>query len=274
MKYGAYLSDNLNPEWADKYLDYGKLKKMIKVLQARFKHANENPDAISAGSVSVSVPRPTDAAGQPKKPTALDRADSMIDGSTDIDSQEGFYSFLEKEMVKIEQFTIMKLKEVRKEVREIESDIAEWASSKNPSDKTQAVLQKRLETIGDTFMLLEKYVNLNFTGFHKILKKHDRWLPNPCKAFYLTRLHDQSWVRGDYSDVIVSLSRAYSALRRDEKVEEKESAAQDFVRSTRKYWVALEDITRVKNIILQHLPVFLQEEFKDGATDSQLVNSV
>lgn len=274
MKYGAYLSDNLNPEWADQYLDYGKLKKMIKVLQAKFKHANENPDIISGGSVSVSVPRPTDAAGQPKQPTALDRADSMMDGSTDVDSQEGFYSFLEKEMKKIEIFTIKKLKEVRKEMRDIETDITEWGDSKSPSDATQADLQKRLEVIGETFMLLEKYVNLNFTGFHKILKKHDRWLPNPCKAFYLTRLHDQSWVRGDYSDVIVSMSRAYSALRRDEKVEEKEAAAQDFVRSTRKYWVALEDITRVKNIILQHLPVFLQEEFKEGSTDSQLVNSV
>ncbi len=66
---------------------------------------------------------------------------------------------------------------------------------------------------------LEKYVNLNFTGFHKILKKHDKRLPNPCRAFYTARLHDQSWVRGDYSDVIVAMSRVYSALRGDEEVE-------------------------------------------------------
>lgn len=64
---------------------------------------------------------------------------------------------------------------------------------------------------------LEKYVNLNFTGFHKILKKHDRRLPNPCKGFYTARLHDQSWVRGDYSDVIVSMSRVYSSLRGDQE---------------------------------------------------------
>ena len=31
------------------------------------------------------------------------------------------------------------------------------------------------------------------SGFHKILKKHDRHLPNPCKAFYTARLHDQAW---------------------------------------------------------------------------------
>ena len=51
------------------------------------------------------------------------------------------------------------------------------------------------------------------------------------------------------------------------------SNLQDFVRSTRKYWVHTEDVSRVKYIILQHLPVFLQNTMA-GETDSQLVNSV
>jgi hypothetical protein len=69
-------------------------------------------------------------------------------------------------------------------------------------------------------------VNLNFTGFYKILKKHDRHLPNPCKTFYTARLHDQSWVRGDYSDVMVTMSRVYSLIRGDEEVKEKETEKQ------------------------------------------------
>lgn len=69
-------------------------------------------------------------------------------------------------------------------------------------------------------------MNLNFTGFHKILKKHDRRLPNPCKDFYIARLHDQSWVRGDHSDIMVVMSRVYSALRGDETITEKETARQ------------------------------------------------
>ncbi len=63
-------------------------------------------------------------------------------------------------------------------------------------------------------------------GFHKILKKHDRRLPNPCKAFYTTRLHEASWVRGDYSDVMVTMSRVYSKLRGDREVAEKENEKQ------------------------------------------------
>ena len=76
-----------------------------------------------------------------------------------------------------------------------------------------------IEKAGEQFLKLEKFVNLNFTGFHKILKKHDRRLPNPCRTFYLNRLHDQAWVRGDCSDVIVTMSRVYSAIRGDEEHE-------------------------------------------------------
>ena len=74
-----------------------------------------------------------------------------------------------------------------------------------------------VNNIGEEFLLLEKYVNLNFTGFHKILKKHDRRLPNQCRGFYLNRLHNQSWVRGDYSDVLVSISRIFSKIRGDSR---------------------------------------------------------
>ena len=51
------------------------------------------------------------------------------------------------------------------------------------------------------------------------------------------------------------------------------SSIKDFCRSTTKYWVHTEDISRVKYILLQHLPVFLQKTM-EGETDSQLVNSV
>ena len=40
-------------------------------------------------------------------------------------------------------------------------------------------------------------------GFHKILKKHDKVLPHaPCQQFYLSHLHQQSWVQ-----VITELGR-------------------------------------------------------------------
>ena len=40
--------------------------------------------------------------------------------------------------------------------------------------------------------LFSRYVNLNYLGFHKILKKHDKNLPHaPCQQFYVAHLHHQ-----------------------------------------------------------------------------------
>ena len=72
------------------------------------------------------------------------------------------------------------------------------------------VIKKEVDEVGEEFLRLEKYVNLNYTGFHKILKKHDRWLTNPCRTFYLQRLQNHNWTRGDYSDVVRAVGRVAS----------------------------------------------------------------
>ena len=136
------------------------------------------------------------------------------------------------------------------------------------------ICQKLADEVATKFLTLEKYVNINFMGFHKMLKKHDKYCPaNPCKTFYVNRMHSQAWVRGDYSDVVVRLSEIYSTLRNDQVAEENTDASQSFLRSTTKYWVKTEDVSKVKYAVLRHLPVFLQKT-STGESDSQLTNSV
>lgn len=49
-----------------------------------------------------------------------------------------------------------------------------FSVSTQPIAVTEGI-KKEVEGIGEEFLKLEKYVNLNYTGFHKILKKHDRY---------------------------------------------------------------------------------------------------
>eukprot|EP01038_Epipyxis_sp_PR26KG_P008677 gene8677-11725_t len=262
MKFGEYLNSEKVLEWQHSYLDYDKLKSMIKDLEDKHLFS---PPQDGGKTTSLSVPRPTNAAAMPY--------DQVGNGSSET-THEQFYSFLEQEMRKIEQFTKRQVDQIRNVLAQVENQIMKKSSNlTSVGAMSNEVLHQMVEKAGEDFLRLEKYVNLNFTGFHKILKKHDRRLPNPCRAFYTSRLHDQSWVRGDFSDVIVSMSRAYAALRGDEAVEGKDSEKQNFVRSTRKYWVHTENITPVKHLILQHLPVLLQTTMA-GECDSQLVNSV
>lgn len=54
---------------------------------------------------------------------------------------------------------------------------------------------------------------------------------------------------------------------------EEEAVMQGFVRTTRKFWVRSQDVSRVKYTVLQHLPVF-QFDASNFHGDAQLVNSV
>jgi SPX domain protein involved in polyphosphate accumulation len=194
-------------------------------------------------------------------------------------TEESFLKLIESEMAKVESFTVSKVTKLRQLISETEALLKD--SSESESELTTAniadqatVVDRKANTIADEFLRLEKYVNLNFMGFHKILKKHDKNLPNnPCKLFYVNRLHAQAWVRGDYSDIVVRLSNIYSALRDDHVAQENQDASQSFSRSTTKYWIKTEDVSRIKYAVLRHLPVFLQKA-STGETDSQFTNSV
>ena len=121
------------------------------------------------------------------------------------------------------------------------------------------VFLQEAQRIGDEFLQLEKYVNLNYMGFHKILKKHDKNLPqSPCRQFYISHLHNQPWVQGNYSDLLLSLSNVYSELRGDVPAGSSmnDSEEEHYRYSTTKYWVRMCDVSAVKHHILQHLPVY------------------
>ena len=194
-------------------------------------------------------------------------------------TEEDFYSTIDAELHKVESFTLQRVTMLRTEISGVERTVsalitggADGLNGSNPEDIER--VRTMADSVATSFLTLEKYVNINFMGFHKILKKHDKNSPaQACKQFYINRMHNQAWVRGDYSDVVVRLSAIYSSLRADHVAEENKGEAQAFSRSTTKYWVRTEDVSKVKYAVLKHLPVFLQKT-STGESDSQLTNSV
>lgn len=231
MKFGEYLRENKTAEWSDKYMDYDTLKSIIKSLE-EFLSSTGGEASNLVGSfkqLSLTMSRPTDAKGQPQQSSGINQPTPEI-----------FFRTIEREMNKVDDFTKEKVKVIRSHLVDIENRLP-----LSLANGTVDALRMQLDNNAEEFLKLEKYVNLNctgifkkncsffiksllpeFLGFHKILKKHDRRLPNPCKAFYLSRLHEQSWVKGDYSDVLVTMSRIYSTIRGDEEAEAKHDEKQ------------------------------------------------
>jgi SPX domain protein involved in polyphosphate accumulation len=213
----------------------------------------QNSVDLTNRQVSLSMPPPTNARGLPQSTSSI--------------TEEIFTKAMDDDMARVESFTLTKVTELRQQIAGVEAKL------KNLPDGKEQIITLADE-VAEAFLRLEKYVNINFMGFHKILKKHDKHVPNnPCRAYYLTRLHSQAWVRGDYSDLVVRLSTIYSTIRNDQAATETADASQSFMRSTTKYWIKTEDVSRVKYAILRHLPVFLQKT-STGESDSQMTNSV
>ena len=255
MKYQQHLKENISPEFGEEnYLAYGKLDDIIRKLSTK---AFATDTDTEKRTVSMSA-------------TATVASGATSDAITD----ETFFRKMDAELAKVEQFTLTQVNKLREEIDVIEQTLKSSADVVQSAAADRGKIQTMVDLVAEEFLHLEKYVNLNFMGFHKILKKHDKYVPsNPCKAFYVSRMHAQAWVRGDYSDVVVRLSDIYATLRGDHTAEDKGGDSQSFLRQTSKYWIKTEDVSAVKYAVLKHLPVFLQKT-STGESDAQLTNSV
>ena len=311
MRYGEHLKANIAPEYGpDPYLDYHRLDEIISELMrtkpGRYVpmlreerhslfiiHSDYLRDVFSRRCSSENIhaqcfqlqrlnfqpylflvvllhtPIRVDETNRALSMTAPPHTDAQgHEINPGLITEETFLRAIDNDMVKVEQFTLSQVSYLRNRLDEVEQVL----KTKGLSAAEWLALQA--DEIANDFLRLEKYVNINFMGFHKILKKHDKHLPDlACKCFYVNRLSAQAWVRGDYSDIVVRLSAIYSALRNDHACQEKQDASQSFLRNTSKYWVKTEDVSRVKYMILKHLPVFLQKT-NTGESDSQFTNSV
>lgn len=289
LQFGKYLEDNQRPQWRPYYIDYKALKDLISASEEEA--SKESVNASSLRTTSLSVVRQA--------------------GRHDT-AEERFFRRLEAEVSKIGAFTAELVAQLRTRLNRLQEAVAKKDSElsgtspgngaggggimgsfraagsfRASSSSAQAALAaaladphrdekllKEAKDIGDEFLALEKYVNLNYMGFHKILKKHDKRLPHtPCRQFYVAHLHNQPWVQGNYSDLMVILSNVFSQLRGDKLAEAQGGSAQAFKRSTTKYWVRTQDVSAVKRIIIENMPVFVFNQ-ENYSGDAQLVNSV
>lgn len=135
MKFGEVLKEQINSEWAHSYLDYEKLKVMIDELVKA--HVGVALDTGKGASLSVS--RPTNAAGMPLK------------AKEDIVTQEQFFSFIEQEIRKIDLFTKRMVREIRDVLAACEDEATRLASGP-ATDEAKAALRVKMEKCGEDFL--------------------------------------------------------------------------------------------------------------------------
>ena len=213
------------------------------------------------------------------------------------DDEKAFVADLESELDKVFTFQRVKSGEIVRRIKASEkevNDVIGRLDERGPKLSQNGNVQAQEEDIPteEDFMLLEedlsdiiadvhdlaKFTQLNYTGFQKIIKKHDKQTEWHLKPVFAARLRAKPFFKDNYDAFIVKLSKLYDLVRTRGHPIIGDSAAgggqQNFVRQTTKYWVHPDNITELKLIILKHLPVLVFNASKEFETKDSAISSI
>ena len=126
-------------------------------------------------------------------------------------------------------------------------------------------IEEEIGRITSELSELAKFSRLNYTGFVKILKKHDKRTDYMLRPMFMLRLKSKSLYAENSDSLIYRLSKLYDRIRSDDPSRtsprvlspERVSEGQVFMRKTSKYWVHSDNVTEVKCFVLKYLPVLI-----------------
>lgn len=196
--------------------------------------------------------------------------------------EERFLTSLEAELEKVYTFQKLKSREIVSRIKENEHAvadvIAQLETSNPPFEQDFEDLEEELSDVIADVHDLAKFTRLNYTGFNKIIKKHDKQTTWNLKPIFQVRLDAKPFFKDNYDPLIVKLSGLYDMVRtRGNPVKGDSSAGgsqQNFVRQTTKYWVHPDNITELKLVILKHLPVLVFNSNKEFEREDSAITSI
>ncbi|KDR07686.1 xenotropic and polytropic retrovirus receptor 1 [Zootermopsis nevadensis] len=160
MKFAEHLTAHITPEWRKQYISYEEMKAML------YAAVEEAPSAESV------------------EPEVLRRHFANFD--------EHFFHFCDHELTKINTFYSEKMAEATRKFAALQNELRISLGDNRNNNKSQLrqktggksnVPPRKIQELKLAFsefylslILLQNYQNLNFTGFRKILKKHDKLL--------------------------------------------------------------------------------------------------
>ncbi|KAM5342944.1 hypothetical protein ACJ41O_013910 [Fusarium nematophilum] len=247
MRFGRTLRESIYPPWKDKYIDYAKLKSLLR------------EDV------------PADEDGQ--QPW------------TENDEARFCEEIFNKQLEKVAAFQEQRFNALKERVESAFEKLKELAPVEQPEEDEAAphkgeisasrlrALETELDEITNEVRELKKYSNINYTGFLKIIKKHDRkrgdrYKVRPMMQLSLAQRPFNS--ETGYSPLLNKLSIMYFAIRQQleeggEQVPpldlESQGETHNGERYTaHKFWVHPDNLLEVKTVILRHLPALVYSE--------------
>ncbi|KAH9272810.1 hypothetical protein BASA83_005016 [Batrachochytrium salamandrivorans] len=191
MKFGKFIQ-GVASEWATPhYINYKALKKIIGSVEDN-DTAKEDTRIGSSNDGIGAKGFTTLAAGNPPRVTSTSYAAASIATHQDIQALQAhktaFFYKLERELEKVNSFYIQKEAEFKVRLRSLldKKRILSNAPTKAARFSRTSLHQAFMQFQND-LAKLQKFVQVNATGFRKILKKWDKRAKSATKELYLSR---------------------------------------------------------------------------------------
>lgn len=192
MHFEKSLKRTIYPPWNDQYIDYNKLKRLLR---------DEGSDAGDAD-----------------------------DGDEWTDEDEGAFveELVNVQLEKVNSFQVSTIQKLRDRTSNCESKLDPVVTKRNKKEEESETLElddsektilrevlKELDGISNEMSELEKFSRINYTGFMKATKKHDRKRGRSYRVRPLmqVRLAALPFNKEDYSPLLFRLSTMYSFCR-------------------------------------------------------------
>ncbi|KAK3705790.1 Phosphate metabolism transcription protein [Vermiconidia calcicola] len=295
MRFGKTLQISVYSPWRDNYIDYSKLKKLLR------EDESSNPSSPSTEG--------------PTKDNWTDEDEgAFVDELVNV-QLEKVHAFHKETYEKLRDRTAKceaRLDGVavsdkqgdqkREGVEEQDRAASSNGNGKRPvqsEEEKQKVLQevlKELDQITQETNELEKYSRINYAGFLKAAKKHDRKRGGSYRVRPLlqVRLSALPFNKEDYSPLLYRLSAMYSFVRqhlhartssdslsasdvrRGLSMSETHPGKEEYI--SHKFWVHPENLLEVKTMILRRLPVLVYNpqtsRIAEGSTPDPSITSI
>lgn len=189
---------------------------------------------------------------------------------------------LEGELDKVFTFQKVKSTEIVRRIeavdQEVDRTIKALDSANPPRAETFEVLEEEVSDVIADVHDLSKFAQLNYTGFTKIIKKHDKQTGWHLRPIFAARLNAKPFYKTNYDATVVRVSKIYDMVRTKGNPSTGDSSAgggqQNFVRQTTKYWVHPDNVTELKLYILKHLPVLVFNANKEFEVEDSAISSI
>jgi SPX domain protein involved in polyphosphate accumulation len=207
----------------------------------------------------------------------------QLDHTWNGDDEDEFVKKLENELEKVYDFISAKLGEVEARISYCERTIQTFIN--NPtwsSDQNWTIMDDALTEVLFDVNDLAKFTRLNYIGFQKIIKKHDKWTGLQLREDFIPQLRNRPLDKQRFDVAIVFISALHDLCRQRGKprptssVGDNNDDAQSLYNESgiTKYWIHPDNITEVKSIIMLHLPVSIYNKNKRYEASDSAISSV